>query len=83
MKKVYQLHDSDTQEILGSVLLVYNEFSDLTFEHNVGELWEGWEDYHVLQEHDKDPCDVNEFVEWFNYYYATQIEVIEIDFIQL
>lgn len=83
MKKVYQLHNSDTEEILGSVLLTHNEFLDLTFDQNISELWEGWEDYHVAQEHDKDPYDINEFVEWFNYYYVTQIEVIEIDFIQL
>jgi uncharacterized Zn finger protein (UPF0148 family) len=52
-------------------------------DENVNELWEGWEDYNVLQEHEKDPCDVNEFVKWFNYHYVTQIEVIDIDFIQL
>jgi hypothetical protein len=83
MKKVYQLHDSDTEEILGSVLLTNQEDSNLTFDENVNELWEGWEDYNVLQEHEKDPCDVNEFVKWFNYHYVTQIEVIDIDFIQL
>ncbi len=83
MKKVYQLHDSDTEEILGSVLLTNQEDSDLTFDENVNELWEGWEDYNILQEHEKDPCDVNEFVKWFNYHYVTQIEVIDIDFIQL
>jgi hypothetical protein len=83
MKKVYQLHDSDTEEILGSVLLTNQEDSDLTFDENVNELWEGWEDYNILQEHEKDPCDVNEFVKWFNYHYVTQIEVVDIDFIQL
>jgi hypothetical protein len=83
MKKVYQLHDSDTEEILGSVLLTNQEDSNLTFDENVNELWEGWEDYNILQEHEKDPCDVNEFVKWFNYHYVTQIEVIDIDFIQL
>jgi hypothetical protein len=83
MKKVYQLHDSDTEEILGSVLLTNQEDSNLTFDENVNELWEGWEDYNILQEHEKDPCDVDEFVEWFNYHYVTQIEVIDIDFIQL
>ena len=83
MKKVYQLHDSDTEEIFGSVLLTNQEDSNLTFDENVNELWEGWEDYNVLQEHEKDPCDVNEFVKWFNYHYVTQIEVIDIDFIQL
>ena len=83
MKKVYQLHDSDTEEILGSVLLTNQEDSNLTFDENVNELWEGWEDYNVLQEHEKDPCDVDEFVKWFNYHYVTQIEVIDIDFIQL
>lgn len=83
MKKVYQLHDSDTEEILGSVLLTNQEDSNLTFDENVNELWEGWEDYNILQEHEKDPCDVNEFVKWFNYHYVTQIEVVDIDFIQL
>ena len=83
MKKVYQLHDSDTEEILGSVLLTNQEDSNLTFDENVNELWEGWEDYNILQEHEKDPCDVNEFVKWFNYHYVTRIEVIDIDFIQL
>ena len=83
MKKVYQLHDSDTEEILGSVLLTNQEDSNLTFDENVNELWVGWEDYNILQEHEKDPCDVNEFVKWFNYHYVTQIEVIDIDFIQL
>jgi len=83
MKKVYQLHDSDTEEILGSVLLTNQEDSNLTFDENVNELWEGWEDYNILQEHEKDPCDVDEFVKWFNYHYVTQIEVIDIDFIQL
>jgi hypothetical protein len=68
---------------LGSVLLTNQEDSNLTFDENVNELWEGWEDYNVLQEHEKDPCDVNEFVKWFNYHYVTQIEVIDIDFIQL
>lgn len=75
--KVFQLHDIDTEEVLGSVLII-----NCTQEKE-SELWEGWEDYHKLQEHELDSNNVNEFVEWFNDQFVTQIECIDIDFIQL
>jgi hypothetical protein len=75
--KVYQLHDIETEEIIGSVLILN------CTQENESELWEGWEDYHKLQEHEFDSSNINEFVEWFNDQFITQIENIEIDFIQL
>jgi len=75
--KVYQLHDIETEEIIGSVLILN------CTQENESELWEGWENYHKLQEHEFDPNDINEFVKWFNDQFVTQIEDIEINFIQL
>lgn len=38
------------------------------------EIEESWQEYHVLQEHELDYYDVDEFVEWHNVGRVTQIE---------
>ena len=74
----YQLHDSETEEILGSVIIT------LEFEDEDGEeaLRSAWEDYNKLEETDNDNTNVEEFVEWFNGGHVTQIERLFLDFIQ-
>jgi len=74
--KAYQLHDSETEEILGTVIVIN------TPEIGGDEVHEGWTDFNKLQEHELDHTDVYAFVEWFNEGYVTQIEVLDLDFVQ-
>lgn len=88
MKKAYQLHDTESQEILGAVIVTKTD-KDLNPNLNVNfadpyeELVDGWETWNKLEEHDGDPMNVAQFVSWFNSMYVTQIEEIEISFIQI
>ena len=77
--KAYQLHDYDNEEIIGTVIIVKEEIEIAKGED---ELWEGWEDFNKSQEHELDPESITDFVEWFNENYVTQIEELEMDFIQ-
>lgn len=70
--KAYQLHDSETEEILGTVLLT----------SEADEVFEAWTDYNKLEEHELDHKSVEQFVKWVNENYLTQIEELEVDFIQ-
>ena len=74
--KAYQLHDTDTEEILGTVLVIK------TPENNQDEVHEGWVDFNQLEEYEGDTTNVEEFVIWFNENYVTQIEILDLDFIQ-
>lgn len=77
MRKAYQLHDTETEEILGSVIVT----SKIT-KNTEDEVFEGWEDFNKLEEHELDHENVDDFVEWFNENYKTQIERLYIEFIQ-
>jgi len=72
----YQLHDSETEEILGTV------FIEKAGENASDEIFDGWETFNKLDEHELDNQDVNEFVEWFNKNYVTKLGIINMDFIQ-
>lgn len=77
--KAYQLHDTESEEILGTVVIIpYYEKPESS-----DELWEGWESFNKLEEHDLDKTDVNAFIVWFNENYVTQIDDLDLDFIQL
>ncbi|MEX0597554.1 MAG: hypothetical protein WD512_13770 [Candidatus Paceibacterota bacterium] len=73
-KKVYQLHDKFTEEILESVIIDAEDQD---------KLWEEWEKWHYLNnsESEEDP-DIDDFI-----HIAKQngldVETIEVDFIQL
>lgn len=66
----YQLTDSDTGEELG-IVKVTNVGEVPNFDD---EVKESWNEFHVLEEHELDNCDVDEFVEWNNENRVTQIE---------
>lgn len=74
--EAYQLHDAETEEILGSV------FIDKSSENSSDELFDGWGDFNKLEEYEGDYTNVNEFVTWFNKNYVTQIGIINMNFIQ-
>ncbi len=74
--KGYQLHDTETEEILGSVIVTkFNE--DLT-----DDVHEAWEGFNKLEEHELDHTDIYHFVSWYNENYVSQIEELELDFVQ-
>ena len=66
----YQLTDSDNGEDLG-IIKVTNVGEVANFDE---EVKESWNEFHVLEEHDLDNCDVDEFVDWNNENRVTQIE---------
>lgn len=74
--KAYQLHDSETEEILGTVLVISQP------EIGGDEVHEGWTDFNKNEETEGDHTSITEFVEWFNSQYVTQIEVLELEFVQ-
>ena len=77
----YQLHDADSEEILGSVIVTL----DAKEVEDSGEaISEGWEAYNKLEETEfiEDTKEVNQFVKWFNDNYVTQIERLYIEIIQ-
>ena len=74
--KAYQLYDSETEEILGTVLVIGIP------EIGGDEVHTGWVEYNKLEEHELNHKNVTEFVEWFNSQYVTQIEELEMDFVQ-
>lgn len=74
----YELHDFDTEENLGAVIIL-NEDEGGSLE----ELTDGWEDFNKLGEHELENTSVDDFVEWFNENYVTQIERLTLEFIQI
>jgi hypothetical protein len=74
----YELHDFDTEENMGAVIIL-NENEGGSLE----ELTDGWEDFNKLEEHELDNTSVDDFVEWFNENYETQIERLTLEFIQI
>ena len=79
--KAYQLHDTETEEILGTVIVKKTPL-DGKMNALPDEVHEGWVDFNQLQEHEEDHTNVDVFVEWFNKGYVTQIEVLDLDFVQ-
>ncbi len=72
-KKVYQLHDKFTEEIIGSVICD---------DAQVDELWDVWAVYHEkYNSNTSSEADVYEFEQ--QYGESVGFEVIQIDFIQL
>ena len=74
--KAYQLHDSETEEILGTVLVTK------TNEDGTDDVHEAWEDFNKLEEHELDNEDIYHFVSWYNEGYVSQIEELELEFVQ-
>ncbi len=72
----YQLHDSESEEILGSVYIASDN------KGSEDELCEGWERFNKYNESPKKERDVPAFIEWFNENYVTQIGEINLNFIQ-
>lgn len=68
----YQLKDYDTSEDLG-LIRVTNIGEVPNFEE---EVKESWNEFHLLEEHELDNSDVDEFVIWHNANRVTQIERI-------
>ena len=74
----YQLHDAETEEILGSVFVTKADPKA----NDEGVISEAWEEFNKLEETDEDHTDVDAFVVWFNEGYVTQIERLYLEFIQ-
>lgn len=75
----WQLHDTDTQEIMGSVIITHTEPH---VEDAVTALHDGWHDFNRAEETEEDHTDVDAFVEWFNESHVTQIERLYLEYIQ-
>jgi hypothetical protein len=76
----WQLHDTDTQEIMGSVIITHRESSEI--EDAETALHDAWHDFNRAEETEDDHTDVDAFVEWFNESHVTQIERLYLEFIQ-
>jgi hypothetical protein len=68
----WQLQDSETQEVMGSVIITHRESSEI--ENAEQALRDGWNDFNTLEETEEDHCDVDAFIEWFNESHVTQID---------
>ena len=75
-KNAFQLCDSETEEVLGTVL-VTNEV-----EPKNDELFDGWRDFNKLGDGNISNVDIDLFVEWFNNVYETQIIKLTVNLIQ-
>jgi len=75
----FQLHDTETQEVLGNVIITHSEQH---VEDGQIAVHDGWHDFNRLEETDGDHTDVDEFVVWFNENYVTQIERLHLEYIQ-
>lgn len=75
----WQLHDTETQEELGSVIITHREPH---IEDAETTLHDAWHDFNRLEETEDDHCDVDAFVEWFNQCHVTQIERLYLEYIQ-
>jgi len=67
----WQLQDSETQEVMGSVIITHREPKT---ENPEQALRDGWNDFNTLEETEDDHCDVDAFIEWFNESHVTQID---------
>jgi len=74
----YQLHDSETEEILGSVIVTKEDPNN----YDGATLEEAWEGFNKLEEYEGDTKNVDEFVVWFNENYVTQVDRLYLEFIQ-
>jgi hypothetical protein len=74
----YELHDFETEENLGAVMITHIGKHDC-----VDVLTGAWEAFNKLEEHELDHTSVDDFVEWFNENYETQIERLTLVFIQV
>ena len=66
----YQLTDKFDGTELG-IVKVINGNESPNFKE---EVEESWNEFHVLEEHELDNCDVDDFVQWHNEGRVTQIE---------
>ena len=79
----YELHDTETEENLGSVVIIKRQTAKAEKIISSEEaLTEGWEHFNKLEETEGDHTDVDGFVEWFNTQYVTQIDRLYLEFIQ-
>lgn len=66
----YQLNDSESNESLGLVRCTNsNEIVDFN-----EQIEESWNEFHYLEEHDLDKYSIEDFVQWHNEGYTSQIE---------
>jgi hypothetical protein len=71
----YQLTDNFDGTELG-IVKVTNGGESANFEE---EVTDSWNEFHVLEEHELDNCDVDDFVTWHNEGRVTQIERIYLE----
>jgi len=77
----YELHDSESQESM-EIVHVTNPDDFPKQDNFFEEVSESWTDYNQLQEHELDPFDVDQFIEWHNAQWDSQLERIYVEFIQ-
>jgi len=75
----FTLHDAETQEELGTVIIT-KEAKEV--EDGAETISEAWESFNKLEETEEDTSDVDAFVDWFNENYVTQIERLYLEFVQ-
>lgn len=73
----YQLTNSENNNILG-IVKVTNVGEVANFDE---EVKESWVEFHDLEEHNLNNCDIDEFVDWHNENRVTQIERIFLEII--
>lgn len=73
----YQLTNSENNNRLG-IVKVTNVGEVANFDE---EVKESWVEFHDLEEHNLNNCDIDEFVDWHNENRVTQIERIFLEII--
>lgn len=73
----YQLTNSENNNILG-IVKVTNVGEVANFDE---EVKESWVEFHDLEEHNLNNCDIDKFVDWHNENRVTQIERIFLEII--
>ena len=71
---IYQLNNSEG-ESLGIIEPIMTEKPSVEYFNKIKEeIFESWNEFHLLAEHDEDPEDVDDFIEWHNENREVQID---------
>jgi len=78
----YQLHDAESEEILGTVKVRNEKECQLKGISHSNEVSESWDDFNRCEESENDHRDVGAFVEWNNENRVTQLDRIYLEYCQ-
>jgi len=71
--EAYQLHDTETKEILGTVFIVESG------KYATNDILNGWTQFNCKNDGSKD---ITDFVVWFNQNYETKLGTVNLDYVQ-